>query len=322
MKKIELSGITWITTYNCNISCDHCFFFTQGNKRYMDPELVNIALKDFKYGNKMFWQHFSGGEIFLNTDKLIKIIQNLRKYFDKDIGLVTNGFWAKSIEESSLMIDKLKGIGVTSLSVSSDYFHQTLLDKENPRNLISALATEKMNSFILSGVLGKDISGSKNLKLENDKLFNDLPMSKIPSIAEVEIRSIGKGSKLNIPKKKFIPQGKCTELSTCLGENESFNPKMIWIDPYGNVMICYGITIGNLYKNTLNEIIESYDPKNNILLSILSEKGPKGLYEYAISKGIDLPDEYYDECDLCYQVRSKLRMIHSEVLSPMECYPV
>jgi len=28
-----------------------------------------------------------------------------------------------------------------------------------------------------------------------------------------------------------------------------------WIDPYANVMICYGMTIGSLYQSSLMEIL-------------------------------------------------------------------
>lgn len=321
---IILTGITWLTTYNCNLNCRHCFFDSQGTEKYMDPELVDLVLKDFKHGDIMFWQHLSGGEIFLNETRLFDILSRIRKYFKKSVGISTNAYWADTDDKAEEISRKLKKLGVTGIAVSSDEYHQEFLSPEYPRRLINALVKEKLSihSYVMGAVLQKDIEGYE----QTNQAYHRLAASarnglKIP-LAPTKVRSIGKGSAINVPKKDNIPSGYCTDLSECLGTRSPFNPAMVWIDPYGNVMVCYGIIIGNVYRQSFNDIIAGYSENHNIITKIIAHNGPKGLYELALEKGYKFDNGFYDECDLCYQSRSILQKDFPEILGPGECYPL
>lgn len=321
---MKLTGITWLTTYNCNLACDHCFFDTKGEKKYMDPDLVSEALSGLKNTKHMFWQHLSGGEIFLNEEKLFQIIRNIRKHFKKDLGISTNAFWAKDENTTNKKVQQLIDAGISGVALSADYFHQQYMDLNGPRNLAKALKAFNLtiHSYIMGARLGEGVLNAEKINKQTEQISEKVNGGlEIPYAKAVE-RSIGKGCNINIPKKLGVPQGKCTELNTCLGERSPFNPAMVWIDPYGNVMICYGIVIGNLNQNSLNDIIENYSTKNFPLLNKIAEHGPKALYEEGINAGIKMPKSYFDECDLCYQSRALLRQHHSELFGPSECYPV
>jgi hypothetical protein len=98
---------------------------------------------------------------------------------------------------------------------------------------------------------------------------------------------------------------------------------MVWIDPYGNVSICHGIVIGNVYRKSFGEIIRGYDPAANPITGALAAEGPRGLHSLAEHRGLRLPGEYFDECDLCWTSRVALRGEAglAAVLGPKECYP-
>lgn len=96
---------------------------------------------------------------------------------------------------------------------------------------------------------------------------------------------------------------------------------MVWIDVYGNVMICYGIVIGNVYKKPFNEIIGSYKHEINPIVKAISKEGPKGLLRFMEKDEIETMSGFYDECDLCYQSRKVLQKKYPEILTPLECYP-
>ena len=170
--------------------------------------------------------------------------------------------------------------------------------------------------------LSDDVDVANKTNAASDEIAKQVNQGlNIPYAKAVE-RSIGKGCLINTPKTKGIPQGKCTELNTCLGERSPFNPAMIWIDAYGNVMICYGVIIGNLNQQSLNDIIENYSPERYQPINNLAQNGPKTLYHEAVKNGYNVPENYFDVCDICYQSRSALRKNYPKVFGPNECYPV
>ncbi len=319
---IQLTGITWITTYNCNLACDHCFFETRGPKRYMNPELVDMVLSDLKHGDKMFWQHLSGGEIFLDSDKLFDIIGRINKHFPGNIGISTNGMWAKDVQTARTIARKLKTVGVNGVAVSADYYHQQLMDISFPKRAIEVIVAEglKVHSYVMGARLDCKVANAEEINRECDRIAVEVKGDFEISLATPTVRCLGKGTTINQPKKTGIPQEPCTSMSECLGKRSPFKPAMVWIDPYGNVMICYGLTIGNIYEKSFNEIIEDYDAKANEVTRLIAEEGPKGLYELAQSKGYKLPINYFDECDLCYQCRKALQKKYPNTLTPAECY--
>lgn len=321
---MKITGITWITTYNCNIACNHCFFNTKGPQKYMSPDLIDISLNQFKLDKHIFWHHLSGGEIFLQTEKLIQIVKNIRKHFKKDIGISTNGFWATNEKKTREIVCTLAENGVSGIAISADYYHQKHMNLEGPEILARVVNSSglKTHSYIMGARLNNDVEGADKINQTSNQIAEQVKQEMEIPLALATERSIGKGCLINQPKKKGIPQGMCTELNTCLGERSPFNPAMVWIDPYGNVMICYGIIIGNVYQQKLKDIIGNYNPNNYPLLLKLASEGPKGIYKVACDKGMNKHKEFYDECDLCYQSRSYLKNEYPGLLGPKECYPV
>jgi hypothetical protein len=153
-------------------------------------------------------------------------------------------------------------------------------------------------------------------------------------VAETAVRSIGRGGEVGsgqVPVRSQgsevdtpggIPQGLCRDLACCLGVSGPFDPRMIWIDPYANVMICYGLVIGSLRRSTLKQILEDYDPLSHPVLRSLAQRGPKGLYALAGQMGVAPGSRpFQGECDLCFHSRRALRGSFPQILGPRECYP-
>ncbi|MBN2486505.1 MAG: hypothetical protein JXB34_11080 [Bacteroidales bacterium] len=321
---ITLTGITWITTYNCNLACQHCFFDTRSHSKYMDPGLADMVLNGFEFGRHMFWQHLSGGEIFLDESRLLDIIGRIHYYFKKDIGISTNAFWAANYDKAMPLVQKLAALGVTGIALSADYYHQQQMPIDGPQNLVKILCSGqlKTHSYIMGARLHTSVQNSALVNAKSEEITKLADQGFGLPVARAMERSIGKGCHINVPKKKGIPRGHCTELNTCLGQRSPFNPAMVWIDPYGNVMVCYGIIIGNVYQQPFNEIIGHYNAAGHPVLKLLAEEGPAALYEMAVSNGTDMPESYFDECDLCYQSRAALRKLYPQLFGPHECYPV
>ena len=89
------------------------------------------------------------------------------------------------------------------------------------------------------------------------------------------------------------------------------------MDPFGNLHICQGISIGNLFRTPLKEICETYHPDSHPIAGPLLEGGPAELVRrYGLSHGA----AYADACHLCYEARRALRDRFPEILGPDQMY--
>jgi hypothetical protein len=87
-------------------------------------------------------------------------------------------------------------------------------------------------------------------------------------------------------------------------------------------MPCQGISIGNLWRRSLADILATYDPASLPVVREILAGGP-----WALAQGTGLEPalaRYADECHLCYELRCRLRAAgrHPEVLAPDQCYGV
>ena len=75
--------------------------------------------------------------------------------------------------------------------------------------------------------------------------------------------------------------------------------------------------MGNCWKTPLSELIRGYDARKHPICGPLVSGGPFRLIE---EHGIDLKDDYVDECHLCYVARLALLDKFPEYLAPRQVY--
>lgn len=309
---LEISGITWILSYRCNLNCQHCFFDVRGPDKVLDPDLARIALSGLEQARPLAWQHVSGGEPLLFKSQLYELLETIQEHGTANVGVATNGFWGADEVSAAQIVSDLKERGVNGVCLSADGYHQNLLPLEYVITAAEQVAKKGLekHSFVVSCME----DGCESII---DDAESPLP------VAKVAVRKIGRGA--SIDRNKAVPEipgQPCRDLCCCLGETSPFQPQMVWIDPYGHVMICYGLVIGNVNDQSLSEILRNYSVESSPVLNTLAEKGPIGLYRLAIDSGwVPEQQEYADECDLCWQSRNYLRQHYQDSLRPEECYP-
>ncbi len=309
-----ISGITWILSYRCNLNCAHCFFDVQGDLHILDHVLAREALTSLEQSDPLAWQHVSGGEPLLFEAELHRLLEVIQEHGSKTVGLATNGFWGDSEQRAQQTVSQLRRRGVNGLCLSADNYHQSTLPIDYVRTAAEQVAAQglKKHSFVVC------------CQPEGEPPSCAVQDFALP-LAPVFVRKIGRGAAVGVPdgasQTGNIPDAPCRNLCCCLGETTPFEPQMVWIDPYGNVMICYGLIIGNLYESSLGEILRNYSVNHSPLLKILAEEGPIGLYRLAVNKGWQPKQGFADECALCWQSRYFLRKGWIENLGPDECYP-
>jgi hypothetical protein len=91
------------------------------------------------------------------------------------------------------------------------------------------------------------------------------------------------------------------------------------LDPLGNIHICHGISIGNVFETPLKEICENYNADAHPICRLLLAGGPAALVtEYNLPHA----SHYADACHLCYEARTALRERFPQYLKPDQMYGV
>jgi len=113
-----------------------------------------------------------------------------------------------------------------------------------------------------------------------------------------------------------LPQRYYEEFIECPYEDLK-NPKRIHLDSYGNVHICQGLSMGNMWEIPLSKLIKSYDADSHPICGPLVRGGPTFL---AKEYNVDHEDKYVDACHFCYLVRLSLIGRFPQYLAPNQIY--
>jgi MoaA/NifB/PqqE/SkfB family radical SAM enzyme len=297
---MELTGIHFLLTYQCNFECDHCFVwgspFAKGTFRLRD---IRRIYREVRKLDTVEWVYFEGGEPFLYYPIMVRALSEAKRLGFK-IGIVSCPYWATSVRDALEWLRPIAEIGLDDLSLSSDLYHW------------QSIKSDEMKAAIKAGKkLGLPVSIiSIKRPLETRKVPTSLHGVEV-GYWELMYRGRAVAKLLDqAPRKPW------TEFTKCPYEDLG-NPSRIHLDPFGYIHICQGLCIGNAWKKPFSEIVNSYAPFSNPIARPLLNGGPA-----ALVKEFDLPHEetYADACHLCYVARLQLRSRFPEVLSPGQMY--
>jgi len=91
------------------------------------------------------------------------------------------------------------------------------------------------------------------------------------------------------------------------------------VDPHGNVHLCQGLLMGNLWETPLAELLAGHDARRHPICGPLVRGGPA---ELARELGTDPGDGWVDACHLCYVARRDARSRFPEWLGPAGVYGI
>ena len=320
---MQFRGIIFNLTYDCSLQCPHCFYYPQPTSRgaFTVARLGEIieSMRDLAPVKEI---HYTGGEPFLYYERLVEAVALARDLGATRITCSTNCYWADELEKTRDMLGRLKSAGLTWFLISADAFHQDAVPLENVR-IASQVRVEL-------GLQGNDeLSVVTFIDRDYEHPFN----TRTREIVE-QIRSWGHGASLHSSMPygrghELVPQDVCkmTRATRRCWEFRTWSfiepagPRTVIIGPDENVMVCYGVSLGNLQDRRLPELIRDYDENPNPVLRALLDAGVEGLASRAEAKGWQRQPAYQNECHLCYSVRDYLRRSEPEFLQPDECYP-
>jgi len=293
---MRLTGLHILLTYECNFECDHCFVwsgpFRTGTLTV--PKLTDVLIQA-RDAATVEWIYFEGGEPFLYHALLRFGVRRAAEMGFK-VGIVSNGYWAATPEDAKEWLHDLAGF-VDDLSVSCDRFHG---DDEQVRHVqcVEQAAQELGIPFGTIEIAGED---------EAQRAIGQLPEG------ESGVMYRGRAAVKLAPGAQKRPASGLTE---CPYEDLR-EPGRVHLDPFGNLHICQGIVMGNLFGTPLGELCEMWDPQAHPITAPLLAGGP---VELARRYAVATAEEYADACHLCYETRAALRSRFPSQLGPAQMY--
>ena len=292
---MRLSGLHILLTYQCTRECEHCFVWGSPRQRgALNAEQIQQILNQAKEAG-IEWVYFEGGEPFIYYDVLVQGVR-MAAEMGFTAGIVSNAYWAVSVAKA---MERLKPFAecLSDLTVSSDLYHCDEVFSEELQNAIVAAKWLKIPTGMISIAKPDEDSAQTHGQIKDQGV----------------VMYRGRAAVKLAPRAEQYPWNDFTQ---CPHEDLR-EPGRIHLDPFGNLHICQGIVIGNVFKKPLKEICESYDADVHPVCGPLLEGGPAALVsEY------NLPHEstYADACHLCYEARCLLRARFPEWLKPDQVY--
>ena len=296
---MKLDGLHLLLTYQCTYECDHCFVW--GGPRQsgvMTLAQIGSVLQQAQDLGTAEWIYFEGGEPFLFYPVLLRAVKDSAA-LGFQVGVVSNGYWATSVADAREWLRPLAGL-VQDLSLSDDLYHN---DPQVSHQVQYAREAAEELGFP-TGVLS----------VAQPEACGASAVGQLP-LGESAVMYRGRATEKLAPRAAKRPW---SEFSACPHEDLR-EPGRVHVDPFGNLHLCQGISVGNLFARPLREVCAAYDPEAHPVIGPLLAGGPTELVRH-----YKLPHEeaYADACHLCYEARCRLRALFPEILTPDQMYGV
>ncbi|HJW84777.1 MAG TPA: hypothetical protein VJ754_10775, partial [Anaerolineae bacterium] len=175
--------------------------------------------------------YFEGGEPFLYYGLLLRAVQ-MASQMGFQVGIVSNAYWATSVEDAIECLKPLAGL-IQDLSISSDEYHWSEALSQRARN--ARAAADQL------GIPIGLISIARPQTTSARAAVGQLPES------ESAVMYRGRAADKLAAQAARQPW---TQFAECPHEDLR-EPGRVHVDPFGNLHICQGISLGNLFQSSL-----------------------------------------------------------------------
>jgi hypothetical protein len=296
-----LTGIHFLLTYQCPYECDHCFVYGSPRaKGTFTLAQVEAVLQEARKIGTVQTVFFEGGEPFLYYPLLLEAVR-LAHRMGFHTGIVTNGYFATSMEDAVLWLKPLQEAGIGFISFSDDQFHSGCEEDTAAKRALAAA----QQLGIACGVIS--ISPPTVTYAEQSGGAKGEPI--VGGGVRFRGRAVEKLA-------RGLPTRAWQSFTECPYENLR-DPGRVHVDAYGNVHLCQGLCMGNLWQTPLSELAARYRAEEHPICAPLVDGGPAEL-----ARRYEVPTEsgYIEACHLCYVVRRALRGRFPQYLAPPQVY--
>ena len=238
----------------------------------------------------------TGGEPFLLYPEVLEICRHA-SCKGLIVSCITNGYWARSEEETLAKMRELRAAGLATLYVSTDTFHQAFVPVESVRRILRA--GRRVGLFV--GVY-MDVT-RQSMRLPD--LFEALKEEMVESaIFESPLFPVGRAQETLDAEDFFTRPGIPAE--PCLRMNDLF------VVPSGDVYPCCSaagmqppLRLGNVHETLLAQIAARL--QRSFFHRLLAQRGPGWFAQALIERELipSLQPAYVHACHLCYDLFSR-----------------
>jgi hypothetical protein len=311
---VGLEGIHFLVTYRCTYACDHCFVW--GSPDAEDTmtlaQLTSVIDQAAELG--VADVYFEGGEPTLAYPIVLAAAQRARER-GLDVGVVSNCYWATSVEDARVWLAPFAELGIADLSLSSYAYFVEDANEEQLRNAVLAARELAIPVSVLEVGAPADIG--------------------VPGVCSGDVGEVmckGRAAVALAPERASRPP---ETLVTCPFEDFT-DPGRAHVGPDGELQVCQGISAGNVFAggdgpparehlaaprlDGLRRVLDAYDPRERPVVREIRAGGPWALAQ--ATGHTPARSHYADECHLCYEVRAAVRAAgeYPAVLAPGQCY--
>jgi len=317
---IELLGFHY--TDRCNVECAHCCVSSGPRRRTkMDPAFAaEIIGQAAALGIPAI--KFTGGEALLYPQEILELT-DLAHRKGMNVGVVTNGYWAPTVEKGVRFLTPFLEAGLCEVDISVDQWHWDFLKAEQVGRAIQAARTFRDLKVVLYRVMkvtetAEDPAFYAALGLAPDELTfescnaNDMirqagrdPAGRL-LVRWTLVSRVGRGAGLPAEDALHAPCGSITPVAC----GEVTRAPVIL--PDGTLFACCSGSVpsplhaGNLRQMSLALVQDRME--RNPLLQLIAARGPTHLRDALAERQRhrDLPLTCDSICDLCKGILSRV----------------
>lgn len=215
--------ISIMLTEACNLRCNHCYMSANAKGETLSIEEIDNMIDNLPFNCLRI--SITGGEPYMCKEKLYYILKKIKQKFASkapEVRLETNGFFFYHDDDTIIKeVENLINLGVTTLRLSDDEFHQQGgLDIQKLRNIEKVIKEKNLNIVVSTLFQDKAVAFGRAKTLTQDKL----------------------------------------DKKTCLNRKESLIIPYFYTTINGDVSTCAwkcSPSLGNCFKNSWEEIVDN-----------------------------------------------------------------
>lgn len=337
------------TTYRCTSTCAHCHLRAGIDRpaKAVPYDLTMSTIQELQRLNNLELVVFLGGEPGLYPDLLHRLAASIHA-LGIGVRIETNASWAVTLGAAHEFLAPLVDAGA-QIMFSIDAFHEPFIEPQRVVTAISAmhalggawnietpyLEFGKFDNPYDQRTLQLIAEAAQAIQQATGLALGQEYVSRVEGqyavrlfgqthnyLVEGKVFFKGRGAHALAPlvaAGRGIPAEVCDTVPWWNNGSQS-TTELLALDPDGYISKECGIGIGNVERQSVEEILSGFDARQHPILSVLIDEGPVGLARQAVDMGYVMKKDYADKCHLCQEAREVLRVRYPEYLAPAQQY--
>ena len=309
---LKLDRIEFVMTRQCTGRCKHCSAADSIDNKTRScvaweqgAKAIEWLARHYPIQSMMTF----GGEPLLYWEAACALHQTAKEQGIPLRQMITNGYFTKNEDRIDQAARAMAGL-VTDTLVSVDAFHQEVV---NGREVIPLHYVRLFMEKLLAYGAGRvRLSPAWVVNREHSNPWNERTEEILGSLADLRLE-VASGNDIFLAGNaqrylsQYYPASGQPDLSVRCGEapytDRLDQISSLSIEPDGSVIVC-AFVIGNIYRESMEAIVERYDPYTHPYMSALLSGGVAEL----MTRCENLPDlrDCSTACSICHRISRSL----------------